>query len=167
MLALKILDTKLFMNHLLRKNTFDFFQICEASIKTFSTFHIDGTINKDFFSSDERETLALENKKYCTWVEQKPFIFYLIKGNKLPLSLKFVLLYPHEKTKQLLLQYNLPYSMEDINGLYFNIYFENNTVTCTLGTSFKLFTMDKTLEQVYEATIKTFLKEAQIAFEEM
>ncbi len=164
MIALKILDTKLFMNHLLRKNTFDCFQICEASIKTFSTFHIDGTLNHDFFSSDEKE--ILKNQKYCTWEEQKPFIFSLIKGNKLPLSLKFVLLFPHEKTKQLLLEYNLPYSMEDINGLYFNIYFEKNTLTCTLGTSFKIFTMDKILDQVYETTIKDFLKEAQIAFEE-
>lgn len=165
MFSLKILDTKLFMNHLLRKNTFDFFQICEASIKTFSAFHIDGTLNHDFFSSDENE--ILKNRKYCTWAEQKPFIFHLLKGNKLPLYLKFVLLFPPEKTEQLILEYHLPYSMEDIHGLYFNIYFENNTVTCTSGTSFKIFTMDKTLEQIYETTLKAFLKQYEIAFEEI
>lgn len=165
MFSLKILDTKLFMNHLLCKNTFDFFQLCEASIKTFSTFHIDGMLNHDFFSSDENE--ILKNRKYCSWSEQRPFIFYLLKGNKLPLSLKFVLLFPHKKTEEFILEYHLPYSMEDIHGLYFNIHFENNSLTCTSGTSFKIFTMDKTLEQVYEASLKKFLKEYEIPFEEV
>lgn len=165
MFLLKILDTKLFMNELLRKDTFDFFQLCEASIKTATTFHIDGTINPDFFSSDEKE--LLKQGKYCTWADQKGIIFQLIKGNKLPLYLKFVLLFPKEKTEQLLLTYHLPYSMDDIHGLYFNIHFENNTLTCTSGTSFKLFTMDKTLEQVYESTLKQFLISHEIAFEQL
>ncbi|MGN0467079.1 MAG: DUF5721 family protein [Lachnospiraceae bacterium] len=164
MFSLKILDTKLFMNHLLRKNTFDFFQVCEACVKTFSTFHLDGILNHDFFSSDEKENL--KDRKYSTWAEQKAFIFHLLKGNKLPLYLKFVLLFPEQKTEQLILENHLPLSMEDIHGLYFNIYFENNTVTCTCGTSLKIFTMDKTLEQVYESALKAFLKQYEIAFEE-
>ena len=52
MLAIKINDIKTFMNQLLIGDTFDAFPMAEASIAAFSTFSIDGRINKDFFDTD-------------------------------------------------------------------------------------------------------------------
>ena len=50
MLALKINDVKEFMNQLLIGETFDHFQLVEASITTFNTFSIDGTLKREFLT---------------------------------------------------------------------------------------------------------------------
>ena len=55
MLAIKINDIKTFMNQLLIGDTFDAFPMAEASIAAFSTFSIDGRINKDFFDTDTQD----------------------------------------------------------------------------------------------------------------
>ena len=45
MIALQIADTKTFMQKLLLTDTFDRFLMLEATITTFNTFHIDGTLH--------------------------------------------------------------------------------------------------------------------------
>ena len=52
MLVLKINDVKNFMNQLLIGQTFDDFSLVDASITTFCSFMIDGTLHRDFFDSD-------------------------------------------------------------------------------------------------------------------
>lgn len=44
MIALNVQDVKDFMARLLISEEFDSFWLCEASITTFSTFQIDGTL---------------------------------------------------------------------------------------------------------------------------
>ena len=46
MIALQIVDLKDFMSKLLIGSTFDSFWLCEASVTTFATFTIDGTLHR-------------------------------------------------------------------------------------------------------------------------
>lgn len=48
MIILQITQLKNFMNTLLRLETFDRFPVSEASITTFTTFSIDGSLHTDF-----------------------------------------------------------------------------------------------------------------------
>lgn len=50
MLVLKINDVKNFMNQLLIGQTFDDFSLVDASITTFCSFMIDGTLHRDFLT---------------------------------------------------------------------------------------------------------------------
>ena len=45
------------MNTLLRLETFDRFPVSEASITTFTTFSIDGSLHTDFFDPDDAQLL--------------------------------------------------------------------------------------------------------------
>ena len=53
MIALKIAEVKDFMNKLLCQDVFDHFLIQEAVITTNVSCHIDGTLQKDFYTLEE------------------------------------------------------------------------------------------------------------------
>lgn len=165
MLSIKILDVKQFMHCLLLEPTFDRFLLREASVKAGVSYAIDGKINTDFYDSDEQE--ELNKQQYCYYEEQRPFLFSFIRGKKTPLSFKIVFLLAPSNIEKLLEQNHLSYRFEDINALVFNLHFDQGTLTCTSGTSLKVFTLDKTLEQVWEQNLKAFLKAKQISFEKL
>lgn len=164
MVSLKIPDVKSFMNALLIQNIFDNFLLSELDIITFNHFHITGNINKDFYSTEEAENLG--NRKYSLWSEVKPVAFSLVKGNKLPLSIKIIFLLSPSNVEQVLKKSGISMSPEDINGLFLNIRFEKGTLNLITGTSVRIFTLDKTLETVWDANMKAFLKHYEIIWED-
>lgn len=162
MLSIQIQDVKEFMNHLLGRETFHPFYLWEASLKTSIYYHIDGHLNQEFFNSDELDILPQTD--YISWDMVRPQFFSLIKGNKTPLSMKLVLLLSKKNTEQLLVKYNLPLSIENINGLFFNVHYDGKTIRCTTGVSYRTFTMDKRLEQVFEESMLSWLRYYKIAY---
>ena len=123
---------------------------------------IDGRLNHDFYNTDELESLPQTD--YTSWASIKPQIFSMIKGSKTPLSMKIILILSRANTDQLLTNYNLPLSSENINGLFLNIHYDRTNLSCTTGVSYRTFTMDKRLETVFEETILTWLSQNKIAF---
>ena len=75
MIALNVQDVKDFMARLLISEEFDSFWLCEASITTFSTFQIDGTLRPEFFDTEEAEALTKSGRTHCLWQEVKPYCF--------------------------------------------------------------------------------------------
>jgi len=57
MIALQIADIKTFMKKLLLSQTFDRFLLLEGSITTFNTFHIDGRLQKSYYTQEEQERI--------------------------------------------------------------------------------------------------------------
>ena len=162
MLSIQIQDVKGFMNHLLRSDLFHPFYLWEASIKTSIHYHVDGHLNHDFFNTDELE--ALPQTDYISWAEVKPQIFSMVKGFKTPLSMKIILMLSQSNVNSLLTKYNLPLSVENINGLFFNIYFDGINLSCTTGVSYRTFTMDKRLEAIFEESMLTWLRHYKIPY---
>ncbi|MGN0242769.1 MAG: DUF5721 family protein [Lachnospiraceae bacterium] len=165
MLSMQITDIKHFMNMILREDAFDSFYLCEASLKTGTSYHIDGKLNKDFYSEEEWD--SLQGRTYSLWQEQKSMVFQMIKGQKLPVGFKLVFMLSPENTRNLLIKNNLTISPSDIAGLFFNIIYDNRVLSCTSGTSLKIFTMDKTLEYAWEANLLKFFRMKGIDFEEL
>ncbi|WFR59568.1 DUF5721 family protein [Anaerocolumna sp. AGMB13025] len=164
MISLKIIDIKAFMSSLLVQTVFDNFLLSELHINTFNHFQIAGNLNEEYYSSEERE--VLEGRKYSTWSEIKPIAYSLIKGNKLPLSIKIVLLLSPSNTEKVLTKSGAPFQTADINGLFLNIRFDKGNLYLITGTSVKSFSMDKTLERAWDDDLKVFLKHYEIAVEE-
>lgn len=164
MLSLTIKDTKNFMSQLLVKETFDSLYLSEAVIKTANSYTISGELNKDFFSAEEWNLLS--EKTYSRWSVLKPFCFQLIKGSKVPSHMKIVFLLPEETVTKLLLESGTELTANDINGLFFNMKYQNGTVSVVTGTSVKVFSLDKTLEHAFDAYAKTFLFEHGMDFED-
>ncbi len=165
MIALNIVDVKDFMSKVLVKNTFDKFYLCDGEIETFTTFTFGGKLNTGYYSAQEQE--ALLGRRQPLWHELKPFAYQLIRGKKLPLSFKLVFALSGENLEWLLSHHQVKVALSDVGGLFLNIKYENKTVTCITGTSFKTFIMDKTLERLWDATTLQFMKQNEIAVEEL
>lgn len=164
MISLKILDVKSFMKNLLIQDTFDNFLLSETDIVTFNHFHISGALNEEYYTGEELELLG--GRRYSAWSEIKPFAFSLIKGRKLPLAIKTVFLLSAVSLENLLLNSGLVIKAGDINGLFLNMRFEKGNATIITGTSVKIFTMDKSLDRIWDDYVRLFLKQNGVAFEE-
>ncbi len=167
MIALNLLEVKECMEKLLLRDDFNSFSFIEGTIATFATFSLDGYLKRDFYNSDEQEALTSVGKTHADWADMKEYCFHIIKGKQAPLSFKFVLSLSKENTAKLLTR-DLPHiSVEQVQGLYFNFQFEKGTLECITGTSMKTFSMDKSLDHIWDETAMKFLKQKEILFEKL
>lgn len=165
MVALKIEDLKAFTSKLFIGETFDTFLTKEVTIVTYNTFTIDGHIRQGYYSEEELEEKKIE--EMSSWKVLKPFCFSLIKGSRLPESFQIVFMLSPERTEKFLKSNQLPFTPENINGLYLNIRYEEKVLNCVTGTSVNVFTLDKSLDRTWEEAVRLFLKKQEIPFEEM
>ena len=165
MISLKVDDIKVFMSNLLVHKVFDDFYLSEMTIHTSNELYISGKLNQNFYSSEELE--ILNGRKYATWAENKAFAFSFVKGNKLPLSIKIVFLLSDSNALELLNKSGVSLNASDINGFFLNVRYEQGNLLLTTGTSIKVFTMDKTLENTWDQDVKLFLKNNNITWEEI
>ncbi len=148
-------DTKKFMNKLLKNEDFDEFLLKEATITTFNTFFIDGRIKEAFYNKEYFDTLP--DKNFSCWSDIKSHCFNIIKGKTLPINFKIVLKLNETVTRELLTASGAHTDYSDIEGLYLNIRYENNTLYCISSTSLLTFTIDKSLENHFDKEIERFL----------
>ena len=160
MIALTLTEIKDFTSHLLLKDTFDSFYFIEGEIVTFNTFRIDGFIQKDFFDIDT------DLPEYSYWKNIREYCFSLIRGKRTPLSFRFVFSLSPRNIVRLIEQHNLALDPDEIQGLYLNIRFDGKSLACVTGSSFKTFSMDKTLEHAWDEMVEKFLRQKELPFEE-
>ena len=161
MVSFSLPSIKEFMSHLLLLDTFDSFAFIEGEIVTFNTFRIDGFIQKDFFDTDA------ELPEYSPWKNVREYCFSLIKGKRTPLSFRFIFSLSRKNIEKLASQNAPAVRPAEVQGLYLNIHYDGTKLSCVTGTSFKSFTMDKTLEHAWDEMVEKFLKQKEIAFEKM
>ncbi|WP_310602888.1 DUF5721 family protein [Anaerosporobacter sp.] len=164
MVSLHVVDVKSFMNHLLVHNVFDNFLLSELEITTYNQFKINGKLNADWYDEEEKETL--EDTQYSTWSKIKPIAFSLMKGKKVPVVFKIVLILSPANTKKIIEKALPNYDLSQVGTLYLNIRYENGILHLVTGVSMKVFTLDKTVEQEWDSNMKQFLRHFEIVFEE-
>lgn len=149
MVALRIADVKNFMSLLFAGVAFDNFLFVEGDVSTAIDYHIEGKVNMNFYTDEELEELKVE--EYQTWGATKAIVTQMIKGKRLPVSMKLVL----KKAGSGDLTYLL------------NIRFDSNALIVVTGTTRAVFTLDKTGESEWDENMKGFLKRNGIEFEVM
>lgn len=159
MKAFTLTDIKGFTSHLFLKDTFDSFQFIEGEVVTFNTFRIDGYIQKEFFDT------GAELPEYSYWKNIREFCFSIIRGKRTPLSFRFVLSLSRRNIARLVEQEVPSINPKEVQGLYLNIHYDGAALTCVTGSSFKTFTMDKSLEHAWDEMAQNFLKQREIGFE--
>lgn len=152
------IDTKKCMSQLLLCDTFDHFSLSDGEITTFSKFHIDGYLHKEFFEDTPEQ-------EYGLWSDYRNFCFSIIKGKRTPLHFKFIFALPAESMQEVLAAADSSVTMEQIQGLYLNFRFEDGVLTCTTGTALKVFTLDKSLEHALDNWIKVFFTKLGIEWQ--
>lgn len=165
MLSINILDIKQFMQLLFKTNQLDSHEFISGELTTDFTFHMDGHIQKSFFTEDELSILALENTTYLPWSMVKERLFSLIKGKKKPGQLKIVLKLGAKDHADFFQKIESSFTPSDVNGLFLNIIFQENTLRIITGISYTIFTMDQQLEADFTNYILEQLHNFQITTE--
>lgn len=158
MVSVEITGIKEFMNKLLNSEAFDSFYLEEAVIATFNTFIIDGHLVKS--DTDELQTAPL----FSTWKQLRPIIFSLIKGDRVPHSMKLTL---HAGSNYMHRLKNRPEAAsyaDAIKALAVNIRYENGKLKCVTGTSYQTFIMDKTIDNIWDSDFISSLAAMGIKF---
>lgn len=171
----KITNVKHFMNKLLIENAFDSFLISEAVIKTGNSFVIDGHINEGFYSSEELAIMKSETEsegrvfsdKLIRFHQIKPFILSAIKGKKTPAYFKMSFYLSGENIIKLLSSSDTSIKENDIDGLSLIVKFSEDELTCTSSVSLKIFSLDKSLDKIWDDMVLKFLSSHEIQYEVM
>ena len=127
-----------YIKELFEKEKYDSFYLYEARVKTKLDYYVNGRLNREYFDTEAQADLP----EY--------------KGERLPIGFKIILMFNRENISRLLEMNNLPVKEEDVSALFMNVVYEHETLSVTTGTSLKIFTMDKTLEHIWDDTIKKY-----------
>jgi len=158
MLAFKVSSQKQLTDLLFAGNQFDWFELAEASVVTYNTFHIDGNIKKEYYDNNLIEDEVKEIAGYSLWEQIRPICFSLIKGKHLPIAFLVLLKYPDNMLTSWLEDNLLPYSSDNIYSLFISIRYDKNGLSIITGVNRKDFSTDRTLEQTWDKYIKSFLE---------
>ncbi len=145
MTSFNIENTKTFMSKLLKSNMFDNFEVRSFIVTTFTTFEIHCDYNKDFFTDIIEE--EREQRKICIWKDIKNYAFDIIKGNKLPKSIKIIFSASDELRDTI---------YTNSKAMFINIIFEEGKLKAVTGFSQKEFTLDKTGEYEWDKYVEEF-----------
>lgn len=167
MIALDISSIKDFMHKLLCTDTFDHFLLKEATIQTGITWNLEGELNNDFYSSEELDELGLTELSFLPFGQVRAQCFGLIKGKRTPSYFKFVFLLSPENLSRTLQRTHSAFTPEDITGMFINLKFQYGKLLLTTGISYRIFSVNKSLEQEWDSLVKRFLLNHEISFEEL
>ena len=140
-------DIKKFMSLVLGGSAFDRLQLRSGEGVTRLKLTIDGRYNKEF---DGVET----ERAYCLWSEVRQNVFDMIKGKKLPKYIKLVFALDDESVIRL---------HPNAKAAFLNMSFENGRITFTTGTAQRNFSMDKSLDEVWEGKVKEMFNKLGIS----
>ena len=158
MTAFEICEIKSFMTQFLGSSLFDHFLLSEATIHTFSAYHIDGRLLKDFYSSEELEEQGLTDLPCVPFSLVRETCFSMMKGRNVPLYFQFVFQLSPENMQRTLSQCNTTFTPSDISAMFMNITFKDGKLTVTTGISYRIFSLDKSLEHAWDQLAERFFR---------
>lgn len=168
MISLKILDIKHLMQILLYDSepAFDDFLLSEATVKMAATFSVDGHINKEFFEEDtDAENTSESNENMVLWKSVKSNFLNIIKGKKTPSSFNIVLYLQRSKASELI---GKDSHFEDVSlpGLMLRLSYSGSELYALTGTVNAVFTLDKSIDILWDNKVKEFFTNCRIPFDE-
>lgn len=172
MVAIEVHDIRKVMSKLLLSESFDRFQLIEASIVTGNSFYISGAVHPEFYESPGTVT-----EPYMLWKDLKPFCLSIIKGKQTPVRFKLVFSMREKDIYRHLEANGCGDQAEDITSLSFHLNYERKRsaltgeelpeiddtdyMVCTTGLARKSFTMDRTVEKLWDHTIEEYIRKIE------
>mgnify|MGYP007070031464 CR=1 FL=1 len=165
MIALKIIEVKEFMNHLLMMDTFDVFCLCSAEIVREYSVNIDGRISRQFYSDEEREILGIDKERFLKYSRMRPIVHGHIKGRRAPLLIKLTL--SMKQDEAFARMKGVSQSKSSIEDFLLNIRYDARGLVLTCGVSYASFNPEKNIEALWDEFITEFLSSQNIGFEKI
>lgn len=163
MIALQIQDKKKMLQVLLESTSFDTFLMQEVSVIRDSSLFLEGRIHPKYQA--QQDPVQTEGADFVPWHNIRTLLASYI-GKEFPLSFKFVLQAPAAYTQNLLKNAAFTGDPSTVKGLILTFRYEQEHLTCLTGISLTTFSMDKSIETLWDQGIKKALANMQIGFEE-
>ena len=163
MIALQIQDKKKMLQVLLESTSFDTFLMQEVSVIRDSSLFLEGRIHPEYQA--QQDPVQAEGTDFVPWHSVRMLLASYI-GKEFPLSFKFVLQAPAAYTQNLLKNAAFTGDPSTVKGLILTFRYEQEHLTCLTGISLTTFSMDKSIETLWDQGIKKALANMQIGFEE-
>lgn len=163
MIALQIQDKKKMLQVLLESTSFDTFPMQEVSVIRDSSLFLEGRIHPEYHT--QQDPVPPESTGFVPWHNVRMLLASYI-GKDFPLSFKFVLQAPAAYTQNLLKNAAFTGDPSTVKGLILTFRYEQEHLTCLTGISLTTFSMDKSIETLWDQGIKKALANMQIGFEE-
>ncbi len=167
MIALKLTETKKFMNQLLCTETFDHFLLAEAAIVKDATFTINGRITPSFYQKEELLENGLAECGILPYAKLRPICYQIIRGTHTPVRFKFIFTLSPENMANTLAKSSSGCTAHDVTGIFLNLTFQNGALTLTTGISYAVFPADHTLDREWDRLIRLFLDRYGISYKEL
>lgn len=165
MIALLMNDVKKTMHTLLMTNTFDSFRVQELTLVKDVSLVIDGHLHPEFYSENELlEDPSLGQQEYALYGSLRSMLTGFIQGSHTPLSFKFILHGPDSYRKNLTSNSSFTGDPEDIKALILTFRFEQGKLTCLTGTAYQNFTLDKSIDELWDKAICKAFDKMEIPF---
>ena len=159
MLSVQITDIGKLTGMLFSGNEFDRFLLHDMTLKTSFLTSFSGEILPEFY---EGETSEIPENAYVSWEKLRPLSESLLKGKHLPLSFKIVLLTSKKTTEAL--KAKAGFTDCDVSSLSLTLIFREKALYLMTGISLLGFSMDKSLEKLWDQTVEQFLTSKDVRF---
>ena len=163
MKAIEIDNVKKMVEMLLSSDFFGEMLLYKAEVRGAYDISMDGNINPDFFDSDD---LAVHEKEisegYVTWANSRNLFYQALRGKNLPISFNITLIVPKSDNEKILKKYNENIDVSDLSSLSLNVIYDREKMIVTSGTSMKLFTMDRSIEMIWDDIVQNTFNNLEI-----
>lgn len=151
MISLLIVDQKDFTTKLFGQDMFDGFEIKEAVFIT--TFRTE-------ISSD-----VPEQNSPVTWETVRPVAYRILQGSNLPKKFHVVLKLSAANTFKTLESFGIYAEDKALPSFFINIIYEREKLHIVTGCSKPSFTLDRSLDDAWDVTVKKYLRHKRIDIE--
>ena len=163
MKAIEIDNVKKMVEMLLSSDFFGEMLLYKAEVRGAYDISMDGNINPDFFDSDD---LAVHEKEisegYVTWANSRNLFYQALRGKNLPISFNITLIVPKSDNEKILKKYNENIDVSDLSSLSLNVIYDREKMIVTSGTSMKFFTMDRSIEMIWDDIVQNTFNNLEI-----
>ena len=97
----------------------------------------------------------------------RPILFELIRGKKTPVSFRFTLHLMPQYVPGVLKPSETSVTPDQVRALVLTCRYENGKLTLLTGTSFHTFLPDKSADALWDRTVKAFLSQKEVDYEEL
>ena len=163
MKAIEIDNVKKMVEMLLSSDFFGNMLLYKAEVKGAYDISMDGNINKDFYDSDDLYVHEKEIREgYISWANSRNLFYQSLRGKNLPLSFNIMLMVPKSDIESVIKNSNAEIDTSDVSSLSLNVIYDREKMIVTSGTSMKFFTMDRSIEVIWDDIVQNTFNNLEI-----
>ena len=141
--------------------SFRLLSVLNHSPLSISAYHVDATRQLPKSTSGDVHEKEI-SEGYVTWANSRNLFYQALRGKNLPISFNITLIVPKSDNEKILKKYNENIDVSDLSSLSLNVIYDREKMIVTSGTSMKFFTMDRSIEMIWDDIVQNTFNNLEI-----